>query len=123
MCVHPSSLHLHLQASTPSNQLWSNFLLLAPPQFLYQAPPGAQQLARPDFVNVPQFGHIVIGEAASSVVSEGAIVVIVIGDSHLASHRWGFDAPHCVVESPPDEPSKVWFLVACDKNQPDPQSI
>ena len=36
------------------------FLFAAPPQFLYQAPPGAQQLTRPDFANVPHFGHIVL---------------------------------------------------------------
>ena len=50
---------LRLQASTPSNHMWFTFLFAAPPQFLYQAPPGAQQLTRPDFANVPHFGHVI----------------------------------------------------------------
>ena len=32
----------------------------APPQFLNQAPPGAQQLTLPDFLNVPHFGHVIV---------------------------------------------------------------
>ena len=35
-------------------------MLLAPPQFLNQAPPGAQQLILPDFVNVPHLGHVIV---------------------------------------------------------------
>ena len=54
------ALDLHLQASTPSNHLCLAFLLPTPPQFLYQAPPGAQQLARPDFANEPHFGHVIL---------------------------------------------------------------
>ena len=53
-------MRLRLQASTPSNHLYSVFLLPAPPQFLYQAPPGAQQLALPDFSNVPHLGHVTV---------------------------------------------------------------
>merc|ERR1719182_657355 len=48
-----------LQASTPSNHLCPAFLLPIPPQFLYQAPPGAQQLPLPDFSNIPHLGHII----------------------------------------------------------------
>ena len=54
------ALHLRLQVSTPSNHLWSAFLLPAPPQFLYQAPPGAQQLTLPDFSNVPHLRHAIV---------------------------------------------------------------
>ena len=50
---------LRLQASTPSNHLRSARLFAAPPQFLNQAPPGAQQLTRPDFANVPHFRHVI----------------------------------------------------------------
>merc|ERR1712032_735361 len=49
-----------LQASKPSNHLCSQFLLRAPPHFLNQAPPGAQQLTLPDFPNLPHFGHVII---------------------------------------------------------------
>ena len=49
-----------MQAATPSDHLWSTFLLPAPPQFLNQAPPGAQQLRLPDFLNVPQLGHPIV---------------------------------------------------------------
>jgi len=34
--------------------------LPAPPQFLNQAPPGAQQLTLPDFLDVPHFGHFIV---------------------------------------------------------------
>ena len=50
------TLDLHLQACAPSDHLWLAFLL--PPQFLYQAPPGAQQLTLPDFLNVLHLWHI-----------------------------------------------------------------
>ena len=65
---------LHLQASTPSNHLRSAYLLPAPPQFLYQAPPGAQQLFLPDFSNVPHFGHVI----AFATVEAMAVVVIAV---------------------------------------------
>ena len=51
---------LRSQASTPSNHLCSTFLFLGPPQFLYQPPPGAQQLTRPDLSNVPHFKHVLV---------------------------------------------------------------
>ena len=82
MNLHPSTIDLHLQASTPSSQLWPNLLSLAPAQFLYQAPPGAQQLTRPDFLNVPQLGHIVLAEATPGVVNFGVLVIL-----HRANHR------------------------------------
>ena len=54
----PSNLRSH--AFMPSAQLWSTFSLIELPQFLNQAPPGAQQLTLPDFLNVPHFGHVVM---------------------------------------------------------------
>ena len=101
MCVHLSNLYLHLQASTPSSQLWSN-LLLAPPQVLYQEPPGAQQLTRPNFVNVPQVGHVVIAEAPPVLESEGATGVL--GICHRPNHRWGDDSRQTVDDIDPGEP-------------------
>ena len=85
-CVnkHVSILDLHLQASTPSSQLWSKFLPPALPQFLYQLPLGAQQLARPDFLKVPQRGHIIIANANPGV--ECDVVNDVLATSHRASH-------------------------------------
>ena len=51
-CCKPQK-HLRLQAPMPSNHLWPTFSLPTPPHFLNQAPPGAQQLSLPDFLNVP----------------------------------------------------------------------
>ena len=53
-------MNLRVQAFTPSDHLCSVLLLPNPPQFLYQAPPGAQQLTLPDFRNVPHFGHVIV---------------------------------------------------------------
>ena len=36
------------------------FLWLTPPQFLNQAPPGAQQLTLPDFANLPHLRHVIV---------------------------------------------------------------
>ena len=66
--IKPLSLHPPLQASTPSNQLCCIPASPTPPQFLYQAPPGAQQLRRPDFLNVPQVGHTITPRVAADVV-------------------------------------------------------
>ena len=75
-------LNLLLQAATPSNHLWSTFLLRAPPQFLNQAPPGAQQLYLPDFSNVPHLGHVIVlvtvEVTAGSVLTDVAIGVLTI---------------------------------------------
>ena len=65
---------LLLHAWTPSNHVCLNFASPAPPQFLNQAPPGAQQLARPDFANVPHFGHIILPR----IVEVKASVLIVV---------------------------------------------
>ena len=73
-----SASDLRSQALSPSNHLWRTFPLLAAPQFLNQAPPGAQQLTRPDFSNVPHFGHtvvLVIVGLMDSVLVRGALVM------------------------------------------------
>ena len=83
--LHPLALDLRSQASSPSNHMWSAFLLPAPPQFLYQAPPGAQQLTLPDFLNVPHFGHIMLlVEAMRRVL---VLTGLVIGARTIFSSR------------------------------------
>ena len=72
-------LDLRSQASTPSNHLCSTFLLPAPPHFLYQPPPGAQQLIRPDFSNVPHFGHIIV--SATVGVMDGVPIGVLLMSS------------------------------------------
>ena len=47
-----------LQAWIPSVHVWSNFVSLAWPQFLNQAPPRAQQLRLPNFVIEPHSAHL-----------------------------------------------------------------
>ena len=66
-----------MQAFRPSNHLCFTFLLPAPPQFLNQAPPGAQQLTRPDLSNVPHFGHII--ELVIVGVMDGVLTDAMIG--------------------------------------------
>ena len=46
-----------MHACKPSNHVCSTSPPLLP-QFLYQAPPGAQQLTLPDFLMVPHFEHM-----------------------------------------------------------------
>ena len=82
--LQPVTFHLRLHASAPSSQLCSIFLLPAPPQFLYQAPPGAQQLTRPDFLNMPQVGHVITAETTTGVISD--VVIGVLAICHRASH-------------------------------------
>ena len=74
-----SALDLRLQAIMPSNHLCFTFLLPDPPQFLYQAPPGAQQLTRPNFSNVPHFGHVLV--LAIVGVMDGVLAGILVMSS------------------------------------------
>ena len=114
--------NIPLQASVPSTQLWSTFLLSAPPQFLYQAPPGAQQLALPDFTNVPHFGHIlvlaIVGEmtavlaimwAISSRSGSGWRAASVVADTWVGVHTFR--------DIDPDDPSNVSSFVAFELTQ------
>ena len=78
--LQPLTLDLRVQASMPSNQLCSASLLPAPPQFLYQVPPGAQQLTRADFLKVAQCGHIKMAERTAGMVC-GVLAI-----RHRASH-------------------------------------
>ena len=78
-----SLVNLRLQASTPLIHLCSTFLFPAPPQFLNQAPPGAQQLTRPDFSNVPHFGHVIL--LAIVVETAGVLTEVVIDVCTISS--------------------------------------
>ena len=81
-------LDLRVQASSPSSHLWPAFLLPTPPQFLNQSPPGAQQLALPDFSNVPHFEHIMLlVEVMASVLVLAGVVI----DAPAISSRSGID--------------------------------
>ena len=121
MYIRSFILHLRLQTSAPSNQLWTAFLLPESPQLWYQAPPGAQQLTRPDFLNVPQFGHILIVETTSGVVSELAISVLPI--RHRGNQRSGDSRRHTVDDIDPEEPVNMLFLLAFEYTQAAPQSL
>ena len=58
-------------------------MLLTPPHFLYQAPPGAQQLILPDFSNVSHFGHVILLlEVIASVL---VMTDVVIGARTISS--------------------------------------
>ena len=77
----PSATNLRVQACTPSNHVCSAFPLAEPPQLLNQEPPGAQQLALPDFLKVPHFEHaiiLVIAEVMTGVLADVAVGVLTI---------------------------------------------
>ena len=78
-----SVLNLRLQATAPSNHLWSTFLLRSCPQFLNQAPPGAQQLTLPDFANMPHLGHAMV--FITVAVMAGVMADVAIGVLTISS--------------------------------------
>ena len=77
------ALSLRLQAFTPSDHMCSTLLLPRPPQFLNQAPPGAQQLTLPDFRNVPHIGHVI--ERSMVEVITGVLTAVLIGVLAMSS--------------------------------------
>ena len=124
----------HLQASSPSNQLCSAFLLPEPPQVLYQAPPGAQQLSLPDFLNVPQFGHIFL--LLEAVASAFVLAGVVIGARNILSTRSVNDlwvtyftylllavVVHTICDIDPGESLNMPFLLAVEWTQAAPHSV
>ena len=95
------------------------FLLPDPPQFLYQPPPGAQQLALPDFSNVPHFGHaIALLEVMTSVrVLTGAVIGAPAISSRSGSGRRDTFSRvvvkvHTCDDMDPNEPANMSFLLA-----------
>ena len=73
----PRLINLRLHAFAPSDHMWSTLLLPRPPQFLNQAPPGAQQLTLPDFRNVPHLGHVILRSIAE--VIDGVLTNVLLG--------------------------------------------
>ena len=63
-----------VQACMPSNHVYSAFAFPALPHFLYQAPPGAQQLRLPDFLLIPHFGHTELGLLVMVVVAAADVI-------------------------------------------------
>ena len=131
------ALDLHLQASTPSNHLWPTFLLPAPPQFLYQAPPGAQQLALPDLWNVAHFGHV-ISFLELEVMAGVLVVTGVLIDTPTISSRPGIGRRdgyrrdgyrravvdvHTCDDIDPNAPVNIAFLLAFEWTQAGPHSL
>ena len=58
-----------------------HIFVAAPPQFLNQAPPGAQQLFLLDFANVPHLAHVtvlVIVDVMADVLTDVMIGVLTI---------------------------------------------
>ena len=124
------ALDLRLQAPTPSNHLWYAFLLPVPPQFLYQVPPGAQQLALPDFSNVPHFGHVILLlEVMASVLMLTGVVI----DAPTISSRSGIGRRdiywrmvvkvHTRDDIDPKLPVNMAFLLAFERTQAAPHSL
>ena len=123
-------LNLRLQAFTPSDHMWSTRLLEPPPQFLNQAPPGAQQLTRPDVLNVPHLLHVIV--AAIAGPCEVSIGVLDISSRSgmrgraaygrvVAGVGAGVHSDACNIE--PDVPSNMRFLLAFEWTQAAAQSF
>ena len=125
----PLALNLRLQAVTPSDQLWSTFLLRAPPQFINQAPPGAQQLFLPDFSNVPHLEHVIVLTTVD--VMDGVLTISSRSGNGWRDTYWrvgnavtgvGADA-HTVCDINPDVPSNVLVFAESESTQAAPQSV
>ena len=82
------------------------------PQFLYQEPPGAQQLTRPVFSNVPHLGQIVLDEVS------GVVVVNVVDVDVM-----DVDVAHSPRAMDPDEPTNMSSFSAFECTQAFPQRI
>ena len=103
-------------------------MFAATPQFLYHAPPGAQQLTRPDFTNVPHSGHaiddVIIDVATVDVAVEvlvdtpvGLLAGPVVGEMVEAVARVVIDvvytafitlfSKHNDFDIDPDEPTNI----------------
>ena len=131
------ALNLRLHVTTPSNHLWSTFLLWAPPQFLNQAPSGAQQLLLLDFSNVPHLGHVivlVIVDVTAGVLTDVVIDVLTISsrsDNGRRDTYWCVGSVvtdvgagvHTICDIDPDVPSNMRVFGALEWTQKAPQSF
>ena len=89
--------------------LWRIF-----PHFLYQAPPGAQQLARPDCLNVPHFGHAEVIAIVFLSAGIGELTTLTSSrSSRLQTMR----------DIEPDEPANMRIFLAFERTQATPQSF
>ena len=95
---HALALNLRMQAATPSDHIRPTFLLPAPPQFLNQAPPGAQQLTLPDFRNVPHFGHFIV--PGTTLPTRSRFIGNIIG----TGRRVAYSCLHPVRDIEPGDP-------------------
>jgi len=103
-----------LQPCTPSNHRRLTSLLLGPPHFLYQAPPGAQQLTWPDFLNVPHVGHTIVI----------AILEVMAGVLMTIRSRLNIGVPmHTCRDIDPGEPVNIRRCFAFEFTQAALQSI
>ena len=66
-----------LQALLPSNHVCAVLELSLAPQFLNQAPPGAQQLSLPDFLMVPHLEHM--EPIVDTVIAVAAVALGCVG--------------------------------------------
>ena len=111
-------------------------MLLSPPQFLNQAPPGAQQLLLPDLPNVSHLGQAIalaIIELTPGVMTDVVIGVLTISSrsgnggrdasSRVASvvNGVGVDV-HSVCDIDPDVPANMRVFIAFELTQAAPQS-
>ena len=103
------------------------FLLSDPPQFLNQAPPGAQQLTRPDFLNVPHFGHtIALAIVEVIAATDGVTGVRTINSRSGIGRRVasrGVVCVHTVRDIDPGDLSNINSLLAFEWTQATPQSV
>ena len=105
------------------------FLLPAPPQLLYQAPPGAQQLALLDLRKVPHFGH---ATALATVEVAGGVRTISsrsVNGRRVTYRRVGWvvdggrPGVHTVADIDPGESKNMYVLLAFELIQIAPQSF
>ena len=121
--------------------MWSTILLPALPQFSNQAPPGAQQLTRPDFSNLPHLGHFIL----RTIGDVNAGMLLLIGVRTFSSRSTGVvadvpgvvaDVPGVVADVPgvvadvhtvpdidPGEPVNISIFFAFESTQAAPQSF
>ena len=97
-----------------------------PPQFLNQAPPGAQQLTLPDLRNVPHLGHPLVRPIVE--VTDGVLIGFLTMSPRLGFVRlgaflvtgMGADV-HAVRDIDPGDPVNMLSLLAFELTQSSPQ--
>jgi len=113
------------------------FLLPNPPQFLNQAPPGAQQLTLPDLRNVPHLGHVLVRSIAKEIYDVLSAVLVGIltmssrsGIFRCDTWREGYrrvagveTGVHTAGKIDPDEPLNMSFFVDFEFTQSASQSL